>query len=120
MPARTISAYADEETAQAVEQIAELEDRSPAQIAAAALRFYARLPSEARAAFRRIEKLGTDEDIASLTRAITRMTLDAEWEVAHRRFVGEMTNVPDPAGDEDVNEGVDEDELLAEAVRLTR
>lgn len=116
MPARTISAYADEETARVVEQIAELEDRSPAQIAAAALRFYARLPSEARAAFRRIEKLGTEADLDTLTRAITRKTLDAEWEVAHRRFIGDMTNVPVPAADESVNE----DDLLAEAVRLTQ
>ncbi|CAO3352722.1 hypothetical protein [Azospirillum melinis] len=116
MPARTISAYADEETARVVEQIAELEDRSPAQIAAAALRFYARLPSEARAAFRRLEKLGTDEELDSLTRAITRKTLDAEWGVAHRRFIGAMTNIPVPAADE----SVDENDLLAEAVRLTR
>lgn len=45
MAARTISAYADERTARDVERIAQSEDRSPAQIAAAALRFYARLPA---------------------------------------------------------------------------
>jgi len=36
---RTVSAYADEETARVIERLAAFEDRSPAQIAAAALRF---------------------------------------------------------------------------------
>lgn len=110
MAARTISAYADEKTAGVVERIAQLEDRSPAQIAAAALRFYVRLPAEAHAAFRRVEKLGTDRDMDALAREITRKTLDAEWEVAHRQLVAEMT----------VEGGASEDDILAEAVRLTR
>ena len=111
MAARTISAYADENTARDVERIAELEDRSPAQVAAAALRFYVRLPAEARAAFRRVEKLGTGQDIDALTREITRKTLDAEWEVAHRQLVAEMKVDASPA---------DEDAILAEAVCLTK
>lgn len=111
MAARTISAYADEATARGVERIAQLEDRSPAQIAAAALRFYVRLPAEAHAALRRVERQGTAEDIDALAREITRKALDAEWEVAHRQLVAEMQVGPTPA---------DEDALLAEAVRLTR
>lgn len=111
MPARTISAYADAETAGVVERIAQLEDRSPAQIAAAALRFYIRLPSEARAAFRHVEKLGTAGDLDALGREITRKVLDAEWEVAHRRLMAEMQ--VDETGD-------GEDDLLSEAVRLSR
>ena len=111
MAARTISAYADEETARIVERIAQLEDRSPAQIAAAALRFYVHLPAEAHAAFRRIEKVGTIEDMDALAREITRKTVDAEWEVAHRQFVAEMKVEDGPA---------DEDSILAEAVRQTR
>lgn len=110
MASRTISAYADEKTARVVERIARLEDRSPAQIAAAALRFYVQLPAEAHAAFRRVEKLGTEQDMDALTREITRKALDAEWEVAHRQFVSEMK--ASVAGTED--------DILAEAVRLTR
>lgn len=110
--ARTISAYADEETARGVARIAQIEDRSPAQIAAAALRLYVRLPAEAHAALRRIETLGTDQDIDALARAIARKALDAEWEVARRRFVADM-----PAGE---TGGDSEDDILTEAVRLTR
>jgi hypothetical protein len=111
MAARTISAYADAKTASVIERIAQSEDRSPAQIAAAALRFYARLPAEAHAAFRRIEKLGTAQDIDTLAREITRKTLDAEWEVAHRQLVTEMKTGEIPAS---------EDDILSEAVRLTQ
>jgi hypothetical protein len=42
MTGRTVSAYTDEATAAKVAEIARLEDRSPAQIGAAALRFYVR------------------------------------------------------------------------------
>jgi predicted transcriptional regulator len=55
MSGRTVSAYADEETAEKVAEMARLEDRSPAQIAAAALRLYVRLPAPAREAWRRLE-----------------------------------------------------------------
>ncbi len=111
MAARTISAYADEVTASVIERIAQSEDRSPAQIAAAALRFYVRLPSEAHAAFRRIEKMGTDQDMDMLSREISRKTLDAEWEVAHRRLIAEMKTSEMIAS---------EDEILTEAVGLTQ
>ncbi|MBF0306584.1 MAG: hypothetical protein HQL40_21560 [Alphaproteobacteria bacterium] len=109
MAARTISAYADERTARDVERIAQSEDRSPAQIAAAALRFYVRLPAEAHAALRRLEKLGTDRDMDDLAREIGRKALDAEWDVAHRQLVTEMKVGDAP---------VDEDGILTEAVRL--
>jgi len=111
MKARTISAYADAKTAQIVERIASLEDRSPAQIAAAALRFYVSLPTEAHAAFRRVEKLGSAQDMDGLARDITRKALDAEWAVAQRQFVDEMAVPADAATEEDI---------LAEAVRLTK
>lgn len=112
MPARTISAYADEATAHAVERIARVEDRSPAQVAAAALRFYVRLPAEARAALRHVERLGSEQENDALTREVTRKALDAEWAVAHRQLLEEMK--PDGA------QAADEEAILAEAVRLTR
>lgn len=111
MAARTISAYADEDTARAVERIAQLDGRSPAQIAAAALRFYVHLPTEAHAALRQVEKQGTAEDIDALAREITRTALDAEWKVAHSQIVAAMP--PDSAL-------ADEGAILAAAVRLTR
>lgn len=109
--AKTISAYADTETALVIARIAKIEDRSPAQIAAAALRFYARLPSEAHAALRRIEASGTAMDMDLLAREITRKTLDAEWELAHRQMISEMKSKV---------ASNNEDEILTEAVRLTR
>ncbi len=111
MASRTISAYADEDTARTVEQIARFEDRSPAQIAAAALRFYVRLPAEARSALRRVEKMGTGMDIDALAREFSRKALDAEWQVTHRQLVAEMNADPTPANEE---------AILAEAVRLAQ
>lgn len=111
MAGRTVSAYADEETARVIERLAAFEDRSPAQIAAAALRFYVRLPAEAHAAFRRLEKLGNEQDLSALAREIARKTLDAEWEVAHRQLIREINPPSQPD---------DEEAILAEAVRLTQ
>lgn len=111
MASRTISAYADEETARAIEHIALVEDRSPAQIAAAALRFYTRLPPEAHAAYRLVERVGTPQDMDAMTREIARQALHAEWEIALRNVVAAM-----PPNDALVTE----DDIIAEAVRLTR
>ena len=52
MAGRTVSAYTDETTAQRIAQLAKVEDRSPAEIAAAALRLYVNLPTHAHQAFR--------------------------------------------------------------------
>jgi hypothetical protein len=109
--ARTISAHADAATIKIIEHIAEDEERSPSQVAAMALRFYSQLPAEARTAFRRIEKLGTEQDMRSLAHEIACRALDAEWKIAHRRLMKEIKprKIPD-----------DEEAILAEALRLTR
>jgi hypothetical protein len=51
MIGKTISAYIDVETAQRIEAIAVLEQRKKAQVAGMALKFFAALPDEARAAW---------------------------------------------------------------------
>ena len=54
----TLSAHTDEATASRVSEMARLEDRTPSQITAAAVRWYVRLPVAARDALRRFEAQG--------------------------------------------------------------
>jgi hypothetical protein len=81
MTGRTVSAYADESTASSVAEMARLEDRSPAQIAAAALRLYVRLPPAARDAWRRIEASG-ESAADQAAWAAGRALLDRQYEEA--------------------------------------
>ena len=81
MSGRTVSAYADERTASSVAEMARLEDRSPAQIAAAALRLYVRLPLAARDAWRRVEAAG-ESAVEQAARAAGRALLDRQYEDA--------------------------------------
>jgi hypothetical protein len=113
MSGRTISAYTDEATATRLAYLAKIEDRSPAQIAAAALRFYTGLPPEAHQALRRIEAMESPELLSSLQREVTRTVLHALFDGAEGRMVkrAEEGGVADTASTED--------DLLAEAVRLT-
>lgn len=89
MPGKTISAYADEETAQLVERLARLEDRSPSQIAAAALALYVRLPAEAHASLRYVQAFGTPDQFVRMTREVARAMLDAEYEIVHGKVIEE-------------------------------
>lgn len=109
MSGRTISAYADEQTAQCIATMAKVEDRSTGQIAAAALRLYTHLPLEARQALRQIEAMESPEVLDNLQKAMTRLLLNAVYESAHHRLMQQM-----PASEKD-----DEEALIAEAVRLT-
>jgi hypothetical protein len=112
MPGRTISMHASEETARRVEHVARMEDRSPSQIASAALNLYLQLPPEAHTALRHVQALGSDEDVRRISRKMARLLLDAQFEVAERRVVASMTT-----------EGLDglesEDDIIAEANALT-
>lgn len=112
MAGKTISMHASEEIARRVEYVARVEDRSPSQIASAALSFYLQLPPEAHAALRHVQALGTDEDVDRISRRMARLLLDAQFEVAERRVVASMRA-----------EGLDalasEDDILAEANALT-
>lgn len=112
MPGKTISAYADEETAQLVERLARLEDRSPSQIAAAALALYVRLPAEAHASLRYVQAFGTPDQLARMTREVARAMLLARHEISHQRFVDSV----EVDGAEHLQT---EEDIIAEAVRAT-
>ena len=111
MAGRTVSAYTDETTAQRIAQLAKVEDRSPAEIAAAALRLYVNLPTHAHQAFRQIEAMESPAVIDSVQRAMTRVLIDGVYEAARQRRMAQM-----PASGRD---GDSEDAILADAVRLT-
>jgi N12 class adenine-specific DNA methylase len=109
---KTISMHASEETARRMEYVARVEDRTPSQIAAAALKFYLQLPPEAHAALRQVQALGTDRDVEQISRKMARLLLDAQFEVAERRVVASMTT-------QGLGGLQSEDDILAEANALT-
>lgn len=113
MAGETISTHVDEEVADRVRRIADLEDRKVSQVAAAALSLYVRLPGEARDALRHIEALG-DEELQEVTlRELTSVLLRLDYELAARRVADEMA--VDAPGELE-----DEEAILEKAVELTR
>ena len=111
MAGRTVSAYTDEATATKVAEMAKLEDRSPAQIAAAALRFYVRLPSCARDAWRTIEA-ADDDAIDEAAWAAGRALLNQQYDRALTAGLkGYRSPLPADAS---------EQEILDYAVEITR
>lgn len=109
MSGKTISAYADDMTAARVASMAKTEDRSPAQIAAAALRLYVGLPAEARQALRQIEAMDRPDTLNQTQRAIARVLIDQRYELAHQEMMTQMPAATDAT----------EEALQTEAIRLT-
>jgi len=107
----TLSAHTDEATASRVSEMAKLEDRTPSQITAAAVRWYVRLSLPARDALRRIEAQG-EQAIDEAAWAAGRALIDQEYEAVLDRGLQRYAP-PLPAA-------ASEDEILAEAVRITR
>jgi|HubBroStandDraft_1064217.scaffolds.fasta_scaffold706704_1 hypothetical protein len=114
MSGRTVSAYVDDATAASIAQIAKIEDRSPAQIGAAAFRLYAALPEVAHRALRRLDAAESPELSRQASNSMTRGLLHVLFDDAENRIVESMRR--NGIGD---NIGDSEDEILAEAVRLT-
>lgn len=112
MAGKTVSAFADEETARLVEQVARVEDRPVSQIASAALAFYARLPAEAHTALRVIKAYGGAEALQRVSRDVARVLVDAQFDVARQRFAAAIRP-------EDAGAGDTEDDLLAAALHLS-
>jgi predicted transcriptional regulator len=112
MTGKTISAYTDAETANRIESIAKREHRKKAQIAGSAVKFFVNLPEEARTAWRQIEALGTPAEIERISQEIARTLLHAQYEMAHKQVVQEMTTEHLGALDR-------EDDLLNAAISLT-
>lgn len=111
MAARTISFHASSETARMVEHLSRIEDRTPSQIAAAALALYLRLPSEAHSALRHVQALGGEDDVRALMRGITRLLLNAQYDVAVRRMGEDLHEQGRPVPET-------EEEMLEEAGQL--
>lgn len=107
----TLSAHTDEATASRVSEMAKLEDRTPSQITAAAVRWYVRLSASARDALRRIEAQG-EQAIDEAAWAAGRALLDAEYEAALDRGLANFNPT--------LSANASEDAILAEAVRITR
>jgi hypothetical protein len=112
MAGKTISMHASEEIARRVEHVSRMEDRSPSQIASAALNFYLQLTPEAHTALRHVQALGTAEDVERVSREMARLLLDAQFEVAERRVVAAMKT-------QGLGQLESEDDIIAEANALT-
>lgn len=110
MAGHTISAYADEQTYKQVSELAKAEDRSTAQIAAAALRLYMRLPRRAHDALRRLEAAGP-EALDAAAWAAGRALLDQQYEQSIAKGLAEGGRAA---------RGGDEAALLEEAASLVR
>lgn len=109
MAGKTISMHASGETAQRLEYIARVEDRTSSQIASAALSFYLQLPPEAHTALRHVQVLGDEADASRVMRDIARLLLNAQYDVAVRQMGKTLEGRPVPES---------EDEMLAEAELL--
>ena len=107
----TLSAHTDEATASRVSEMAKIEDRTPSQITAAAVRWYVRLSPSARDALRRIETQG-DHVIEEAAWAASRALLDRQYENALRSGLCRAPSTL-PAD-------VPEENILMEATRITR
>ena len=111
MAGKTISAYTDSDTADAVAYLAKVEHRTPAQIASMALKFFVSLPAPARNAWCQIDALGEPEDRKRAISEITRALLNVQYDIAQQQVVSQMKL------DTQLES---EDDLLAAAVELTQ
>ncbi len=102
---RTVSAYVTDELAESVALEAKREDRSPAQIAALALRFFIALPRDARVSLAALESLGTESERRLALNEVARALNVAEFEMTCRRMEGQAnTLVSDHASDEELDD----------------
>lgn len=109
MPSR--STHLDDNTDVLIVKTAKLEDRNPSQIMAAAVRWYLHLTPGARDAMRRIEATGPSA-VEEASWALSRVLLEREYETLVRQGAGTLqTDLPPDAS---------EDDIMAEAVRMTR
>jgi hypothetical protein len=112
MPGKTISAYTDAETLSRIEAIAIQEQRKKAQVAGMALKFFAALPDEARAAWLQITSRNPAQ-MNAIAQEISRVLLQAQFDLAHQQVLAEIQ----PLGLGTLDS---EDEILDLAVSLTR
>jgi hypothetical protein len=102
----------DEQLVRRVEQISKEGGCSVADVTAAALDLFVRLPGETVESLSYVITSGSPADIARLTSAVGRAITDAEYELSYRQVVASI-----PAS---ITEGLEsEGDIIAEAVRLT-
>lgn len=77
------------------------------------MKLFVNLPEEARTAWRQIEALGTPAEIEQISQDIARVLLHAQYAMAHKQVIQEMTA-------EHLGALETEDDLLNAAVSLTR
>jgi hypothetical protein len=112
MAGRTLSAYVSEEVAETVALEARREDRSPAQIAGLALRFFISLPRDARASLASLYNLGSQDECRQAVNEVARALNLAEFDMTCRRMAGAAAKL--------VADDASEDDLDRAAVELTR
>jgi hypothetical protein len=86
MAGKTLSAYVSEDVAEEVALEARREDRSPAQIAGLAPRFFVSLPRDARASLAALYNLGTPEERRQAINEVARALNIAEFDMTCRRM----------------------------------
>lgn len=97
MPGQSLSAYVDDETAAAVEEITKATGVKKANFGGRALKFYAALSDDARRALTGIENSGTPQEKEFVMREVTRVLAIAQFKIAQRKLAGELN--PELGGD---------------------
>jgi hypothetical protein len=113
MASGTVGVHLDRLTIERLRAMASVENRSPSQIQAVALKLFLDLPSGARRALFAIDGIASEDERQFAAKALGRAALaayDRIIDARHRRARGQASDVP-PASDEAVE---------AEAVRLSR
>jgi hypothetical protein len=101
MAGKTISAYVSDELADSVALEAKREERSPAQLAALALRFFISLPRDARASLIALENLGAPDERRQALNEVARALNVAEFDMTCRRMAAHAsTLVPEDVSEE--------------------
>jgi hypothetical protein len=104
MAGRTISAYVSDDIADHVALEAKREERSPAQIAALALRFFISLPRDARASLVALDNLGTLDERRQALNEVARVLNIAEFDMTCRRMAAHASTLaPDDASENDLD-----------------
>lgn len=112
MSGKTISAYTDKQTADLVELLAKIEQRTPSQVMAIALKFFVKLPVKAREAWYQIEAIGDEAERERAIEKITQTLIDERYEILQRKVVEEI-NI------DSVGQLETEDDILTAALKLT-
>jgi hypothetical protein len=104
MAGKTISAYVSDEIADNVALEAKREERSPAQIAALALRFFISLPRDARASLVALDNLGSPDERRQALNEVARALNIAEFDMTCRRMADHAnTLVPGNTSESDLD-----------------